>query len=37
MGKKLLGTCELCGKDDLELTVHHLTPKEVGGTFLFRP
>ncbi|MCP8968241.1 HNH endonuclease [Ectobacillus ponti] len=34
MGKKLVGTCELCGREDLELTVHHLTPKELGGTFM---
>ncbi|UOY92085.1 HNH endonuclease [Ectobacillus sp. JY-23] len=33
MGKRLYGTCELCKRDDLELTVHHLTPKELGGTF----
>lgn len=34
MGKRLIGTCELCSRDELELTVHHLTPKELGGTFL---
>ncbi|MDG4656711.1 HNH endonuclease [Ectobacillus antri] len=33
MGKRLYGTCELCQRDDLELTVHHLIPKELGGTF----
>lgn len=26
--------CELCGRRDVETTTHHLTPKEVGGTFL---
>ncbi|MCI3923916.1 HNH endonuclease [Paenibacillus sp. TRM 82003] len=26
--------CELCGREDVETTVHHLTPKEKGGTFL---
>ena len=28
------GTCELCGREDVEVTVHHLTPKEMGGTFM---
>lgn len=31
---KLMGICELCDRDEIELTVHHLTPKEEGGTFL---
>jgi hypothetical protein len=31
---KLMGICELCDRDEIELTVHHLTPKEKGGTFL---
>ncbi|NHM32699.1 HNH endonuclease [Neobacillus terrae] len=31
---KLMGICELCERDEIELTVHHLTPKEEGGTFL---
>lgn len=31
---KNIGTCELCGREGTEITVHHLTPKEVGGTFL---
>ncbi|MDZ5470264.1 HNH endonuclease signature motif containing protein [Bacillus sp. 31A1R] len=36
MGKKksLVGTCELCLREEVEVTVHHLTPKELGGTFL---
>lgn len=29
-----VGKCELCGRDDVEVTIHHLTPKEMGGTFL---
>jgi 5-methylcytosine-specific restriction enzyme A len=32
--QKLLSTCELCGRGELETTEHHLTPKELGGTFL---
>ncbi|MFD2614290.1 HNH endonuclease [Paenibacillus gansuensis] len=28
------GLCELCGREDVETTKHHLTPKEEGGTFL---
>ncbi len=28
-----MGVCELCGRDDVEITVHHLLPKEMGGTF----
>ncbi len=28
-----LGTCELCSRNDVETTVHHLLPKEMGGTF----
>lgn len=31
--KEQLGTCELCGREEVILTVHHLTPKEMGGTF----
>lgn len=31
---KQVGKCELCGRGDVEVTVHHLTPKEMGGTFL---
>ena len=37
MGKKKkrdIGTCELCEREEVEITVHHLTPKEMGGTFL---
>ncbi|MFA9555724.1 HNH endonuclease [Evansella sp. AB-rgal1] len=26
-------TCELCGRSEVETTVHHLVPKEKGGTF----
>ncbi|MEH7116538.1 HNH endonuclease [Neobacillus vireti] len=28
-----MGTCELCGRIQVETTVHHLLPKEMGGTF----
>lgn len=28
-----MNTCELCGRQDVETTVHHLLPKEMGGTF----
>ncbi|PLS02707.1 restriction endonuclease [Neobacillus cucumis] len=28
-----MGTCELCGRQQVETTVHHLLPKEMGGTF----
>ncbi|WP_409253387.1 HNH endonuclease [Bacillus sp. SCS-153A] len=34
MGKNFIGTCELCLRDEVETTRHHLTPKEEGGTFL---
>jgi 5-methylcytosine-specific restriction enzyme A len=34
MSKKSIGTCELCSRQNVETTIHHLTPKEVGGTFL---
>lgn len=36
MGKKCTetGTCELCLREYTDITVHHLTPKEMGGTFL---
>ncbi len=36
MGKKRTetGTCELCLREYTDITVHHLTPKEMGGTFL---
>lgn len=27
-------TCELCGRSPLATTVHHLTPRELGGTLL---
>lgn len=32
--KREIGTCELCEREWVEITVHHLTPKEMGGTFL---
>jgi 5-methylcytosine-specific restriction enzyme A len=32
--KKQIGKCELCFREDVEVTVHHLTPKEMGGTFM---
>lgn len=28
-----MDTCELCGRTEVETTVHHLLPKEMGGTF----
>jgi 5-methylcytosine-specific restriction enzyme A len=28
-----VGLCELCGRSDVETTIHHLLPKEMGGTF----
>jgi 5-methylcytosine-specific restriction enzyme A len=31
---KSTGRCELCGREGVETTRHHLTPKEKGGTFL---
>jgi 5-methylcytosine-specific restriction enzyme A len=31
--KEQLGTCELCDREDVIITVHHLTPKEMGGAF----
>ncbi|PWW27752.1 hypothetical protein DFO73_10762 [Cytobacillus oceanisediminis] len=36
MGKKRTetGACELCLREEVEITIHHLTPKEMGGTFL---
>ncbi|RBW70464.1 HNH endonuclease [Bacillus taeanensis] len=27
-------TCELCNRNKVKTTVHHLTPKKKGGTFL---
>nr|WP_275980370.1 HNH endonuclease [Halalkalibacter alkaliphilus] len=32
--KKRVGRCQLCERDEVEITVHHLTPKEEGGTHL---
>ncbi|APH05974.1 HNH endonuclease [Bacillus weihaiensis] len=34
MAKKEIGQCELCGREEVETTIHHLTPKEMGGTFM---
>ncbi|HZG70056.1 MAG TPA: hypothetical protein VEY51_00845 [Chondromyces sp.] len=36
MGKKKeqTGVCELCLREGVERTEHHLTPKEMGGTFM---
>ena len=28
-----MGSCALCGRQMVESTVHHLLPKEMGGTF----
>jgi len=28
-----MNVCELCGREEVETTVHHLLPKEMGGTF----
>lgn len=30
--KKKLGVCQLCERGDVETTIHHLIPKEEGGT-----
>ena len=30
----VLGVCELCERGNVEITIHHLTPKEMGGTFM---
>ena len=30
----MIGTCELCDRDEIELTIHHLTPREFGGSHL---
>ncbi|PYZ91738.1 hypothetical protein CR194_19140 [Salipaludibacillus keqinensis] len=32
--KGQIGRCELCGRNKVTLTEHHLIPKEEGGTFL---
>ncbi|WP_243387356.1 HNH endonuclease [Bacillus kexueae] len=34
MSKKYPTTCELCLRENVKTTLHHLTPKEEGGTFL---
>lgn len=28
-----MGQCALCGRSEVVTTVHHLLPKEMGGTF----
>lgn len=28
-----MGICELCGRNGVDTTIHHLLPKEMGGTF----
>ncbi len=28
-----MGICELCGRNHVETTVHHLLPKEMGGNY----
>ena len=28
-----MNKCELCEREDVDTTVHHLLPKETGGTF----
>lgn len=32
--KKQVGTCALCLREDVETTVHHLIPREMGGALL---
>ena len=34
MAKQTIGLCELCGRREVVLTEHHLTPREEGGAFL---
>lgn len=34
MAKSSVGTCELCYREEVERTEHHLIPREEGGTFL---
>lgn len=29
-----MGTCELCEREGIELTTHHLTPREEGGSHM---
>lgn len=28
-----VSVCELCGRNNVETTVHHLLPREMGGSF----
>ncbi|MGG3485996.1 HNH endonuclease, partial [Bacillus safensis] len=30
MAKQTIGLCEMCGRQDVLLTEHHLTPREEG-------
>lgn len=30
----MIGTCEFCDRNEIELTIHHLTPRELGGSHL---
>ena len=32
--KKKVGQCRLCDRNQVELTLHHLTPREEGGNHL---
>jgi 5-methylcytosine-specific restriction enzyme A len=34
VGKQNPTVCELCKREGVKTTLHHLTPKEKGGTFL---
>ncbi|PCK22041.1 hypothetical protein CEY02_05695 [Bacillus pumilus] len=34
MSTQSIGLCELCGRQKVLLTEHHLTPREEGGTYL---
>ena len=31
---KAIGTCELCLREEIETTIHHLIPREMGGAML---
>lgn len=32
--KRKKGQCQLCEREEVELTLHHLTPREEGGSHL---
>lgn len=34
MSKASIGVCELCRRDQVERTVHHLVPRQKGGAHL---